>query len=376
MIPLLFLTMGCEGPQLSDAFHQVNVTTVSSDAEVVNAFVEAIDGASARVSVLVPGLESDALAQAIINAQARGVDVTVATDVDARGQSGLSLLESASVPIRYANDAVSYFDFAINSSVFWTSEQVVMTHTMVVVDEIQVVNASHLGAGEGSRFIWTARGEDIAEDMDIEQNQIFGGSDASSRTAFDSLAKSVADLRWMYPTQTDHNLEIWLGPQERLVKRVIDHTYGARANIWVMTNDLADEGLIRALYAKRRDGFDVRVIVGPDFGRTSPNSSALLLRETPGLDKRQLTDAVVPTLIIIDTMRDSLGRYNVARGMNVSHDLWSANRLFAGSEVLTDQLVDGSMWTLTDVTEPSGELLNMQQVFEDAWDRATPLLEE
>lgn len=371
MTPLLMGLLSCSEPQTSEAFHQVTVTDVDSEQAVIDAFVSAIDGAQSSARVLVPGLVDTTLAQAIINAQDRGVAVSVATDVDAQGQAGLTALEGAQVPLRYADGAVSYFDFAINTSVFWTSEQVVMSHAMVVVDETSVVNATSLGAGDGKRFIWTATGEDIGEDMGIEQNQIFGGSDASSRTAFDSLAKSVADLRWQYPTQSDLFLEIWLGPQERLIKRVIDYSYGARASIWVMTNDLADEGLIRALYAKRQDGFDVRVIVGPDFGRSSPNSSAILLRETPGLEKRQLTDAVIPTLVLIDMQRDQLGRYNIARGMTVSHPLWSANRLFAGSEVLTDQLVDGSMWVLDDYGEPSEPLQQMQQVFDDAWARAT-----
>jgi hypothetical protein len=177
----------------------------------------------------------------------------------------------------------------------------------------------------------------------------------------------------MYPTQTDQILELWLGPQERVIKRVIDYTYGARANIWVMTNDLADEGLIRALYAKRVDGFDVRVLVGPDFGRSAPNSSAVLLRETAGLEKRQITDTVVPTVVLIDTERDRMGRYSVARGIGMSHPIWSANRLFAGSEVQTDQLADGNMWVLDDYSEPSGDLLDLIALFEESWDRGESL---
>jgi hypothetical protein len=140
-----------------------------------------------------------------------------------------------------------------------------------------------------------------------------------------------------------------------------------------MTDDLADEGLIRALYAKRVDGFDVRVLVGPNFGRSAPNSSAVLLRETAGLEKRKITDAVVPTVVLIDTSRDRNGRYNTARGLGVSHPIWSANRLFAGSEVQTDQLADGSMWILDDFSEPSGDLLDLVTLFETAWERGEEL---
>lgn len=369
----LLLWSACSGPQLSGAFHQVSLSVVTEDAAVLEAFSAAVAGATASVDVLLPGLEDVALAEALIAARDRGLTVRVATDIDAQGQAGLLALEAAAIPLTYANDAVSYFDFAINEDVSWSSAQVVMSHAMLVVDEVSVVSATSLGGGEGARVVWTARGEDIGEDMWLEHNQIFGGSDASSRTAFDSLAKSVSDLRWQYPTQTDHMLEIWLGPQERVIKRIIDYSYMARANIWVMTNDFADEGLIRALYAKRRDGFDVRVLVGPDFGQSAPNLSAILLRETEGLEKRQLPDPVVSTVVLIDTERDRLGRYNIARGMTASHPIWSASRLFAGSEVLTDQLVDGSLWILDDYGEPSGDILTLKALFEDAWNRAEAL---
>ena len=282
-------------------------------------------------------------------------------------------LEEAGLQVRYADDAVTYFDFAINADVSWSSEQVVMSNTVLVTDELEVLSASHLGTGEGTRLLWRGRGEDIGGDFAAEHNQIFGGTDAAARTTYDSLAKSVTDARWSYPTQTDLSLELWFGPQERLVKRMIDYTYGARGSIWLMTDDLADEGMIKALYAKAVDGFDVRVLVGPRFGTSSPNSSAILTRETPGMAKRQLTDDVVPTMMLVDLKRDRLGRYNTARGMMLSHPVWSANRLFAGTEVITDQLVDGNLWVLDDFGAPSAELLTLEAVFEDAWEQGVAL---
>ena len=366
MISIITL-LSCDGPQMSEAFHQVSVASHSTDAEVEAAFVTAIDAAAADVGLMVPGLTSTAVSDALIAAAERGVNVEVVTDIDSTGEAGLLALEGAGVPVTYADDAVSYFDFAINADVSWSSEQVVMSNTVLVVDEVDVLSASHLGEGEGVRLLWRGRGEDIGGDFAAEHNQIFGGTDAASRTAYDSLAKSVTDSRWAYPTQTDLTLALWFGPQERLIKRMIDHTYSGRASIWLMTDDLADEGMINALYAKAVDGFDVRVIVGPNFGVSSPNSSAILTRETPGMQKRMITDEVVPTLMLVDLKRDRIGRYNTARGMMLSHPVWSANRLFAGAEVLTDQLVDGNLWVLADYGEPSAELLDLEAVFEAAW---------
>ncbi len=371
MIPLLLLA--CDGPQMSEAYHQLTVEVVADDAAVEAAFIAAMATAEEDIALMVPGMESTTLAAALVEAAGKGITVEVVADVDATGQAGLLALEEAGVSVQYADDSLSYFDFAINDDVTWSSDQVVMSHAMLIVDRVSVVNASHSGAGEGSRLLWTARGEDIAGDMDLEHNQIFGGTDAAARTAYNSLAKSVADMRWAYPTQTDLQLEIWLGPQERLIKRLIDYSYTARASIWLMTDDLADEGMIEALYAKAVDGFDVRVIVGPSFGETSPNSSAILLRETPGLSKRQISDAVIPTVVLIDLERDRTGRYNTARAMGLSHPIWSANRLYSGSEVLTDQLVDGNLFVLDDFGAPSAELLAIKTLFEQAWERGEEL---
>jgi hypothetical protein len=371
MIPLLLLS--CDGPQMSQAFHQVSLTATDSAADIEAAFVEAIGGASVDVALMVPGLESTPIAEALLAAAERGVTVEVVTDIDAAGQAGLLVLEEAGLEVRYADDAVSYFDFAINADVSWSSDQVVMSNTVLVVDEITVLSASSLEAGEGTRLLFSGRGEDIGGDFAAEHNQIFGGTDASSRTAYDSLAKSITDPRWSYPTQTDLSLELWFGPQERLIKRMIDYTYGARASIWLMTDNLADEGMINALYAKAVDGFDVRVLVGPGFGAASPNGSAVLTRETPGMQKRQLSDAVVPTLALVDLRRDRTGRYGTARGMMLSHPVWSASRLFAGSEVLTDQLVDGNLLVLDDFGAPSAELTALEAVFEAAWEAGVAL---
>ena len=370
---ILSLLLSCDGPQMSGAFHQVSVTTTTEAVDIEAAFVENIAAATLDVALMVPGLESTVVSDALIAAAARGLTVEVVTDIDSTGQAGLLALEDAGLDVQYADDAVTYFDFAVNNDVSWSSDQVVMSNVVLVTDEIDVLSTNHLGAGEGSRLLWRARGEDIGGDFAAEHNQIYGGTDASARTAYDSLAKSITDFRWSYPTQTDLSLELWFGPQERLIKRMIDYTYGGRASIWLMTDDLADEGMIRALYAKAVDGFDVRVLVGPSFGVSSPNSSAILTRETDGMATRQITDTVIPTLMLIDLKRDRTGRYNTARGMMLSHPLWSANRLFAGAEVLTDQLVDGNLWVLDDFGAPSTELTDLEAVFEAAWERGVEL---
>ena len=134
MIPLLLLA--CDGPQMSEAFHQVSVTPTDSAEEVASAFVDSINAATSDIGLMVPGLESAAVTEALISAAARGVSVEVVTDIDSAGQSGLVALEDAGLVVQYADDAVTYFDFAINADVSWSSDQVVMSNTVLVVDEI------------------------------------------------------------------------------------------------------------------------------------------------------------------------------------------------------------------------------------------------
>jgi hypothetical protein len=168
MIPLILLS--CDGPQMSEAYHQVSVTLTEADADIESAFADNITAATSDVALMVPGLESIAISDALIAAADRGLTVEVVTDIDAAGQAGLVALESAGLEVQYADDAVTYFDFAINADVSWSSEQVVMSNTVLVTDEVEVLSASHLGSGAGIRMLWRGRGEDIGGDFAAEHN--------------------------------------------------------------------------------------------------------------------------------------------------------------------------------------------------------------
>lgn len=370
MIPLLLALSGCAAPNVSELFHDAQIEVVDGDADVDAALIEIVEGAERSLDVALPSEPSDALAAALVQAVERGVALRFTTDVDAAGPR-VDALEEAGAEVSLADGAVTYFDFAFNVDVAWTSEQVVMSHTLVLADDTQVLNASAYGGEDGPRLLWRARGEDLGSDVFWEHNQIMGGSDASSLTAYSSLAKSVADFRWAYPTTSDLQLEMWLGPQERLIKRLIDASYGARASIWVLTNDLADEGLITALQAKAADGFDVQVVVGAGHGSASPALSQLLALNAPSVERYRSSETL-PTLVLIDQRRDRIGRWNTARAMALSHPIWSASRLYLGSEVQTDQLTDGNLFVLNDFGEPSQPLVDLVTFFESVRDAAEP----
>ncbi|MED5374215.1 MAG: hypothetical protein VX899_24570 [Myxococcota bacterium] len=369
---MILLLLACAAPDTTEAFNVVTVETytdASGGDAVIDAFIEAADGATSDLAVLLPGLVDADLTAAIIAAYEDGLSVAVATDIDSAEDSGIVALQDAGVPVSLGDDAVAYFEFSLNADVAWDSEDVRMTHTAMVVDRSEVLNASSLLPGDGMRWMIHATGQDLSYDWDIEHNQIFGGSDASSLTAYDSLAKSVADNRWLYGTQSDEQLEVWLGPQERLIKRIVDASYGARSNIYVLTDDFLDEGLANALQAKYEDGFDVQVIVGPNFKEANRSLSSTL--EDTGVPLSQLPDGlVVPTVVLVDTQIDRRGTWNTAKAMCLSHDVVSAARLNRGATVLTDQLLDGSLWVLDDYDAPGSDSNAQMDALIALWEHA------
>ena len=368
LLPLVLVGCSSSAPKMNQAQTQVEVFTEADPADATEYFLDVIKGAKESLHVALPAGENERVTDAIIEAWESGVDVEVVTDIDQAEDPGIAAILAAEIPTTLADGEITYFDFTANDDVAWASAETLMTHSFVIADRRHMVNSTGIGwAQTGPTVVIDVISEEIVEDHLSEHNQVFGGADATSTTAYDGLAKSVADYRWLYNTQTDVQLEIWFGPQERLTKRVIDAVYGARASIHVITDDFANEGLARALDQKAADGFDVQVIVGPSFGSSAAILSRVLEDETPNLTKYRVTSVEsLPTLVFIDfeKARDS-HRYQ-SRAMVLSHDLYSAARLHRSQEVINDQLIDGNLWVFNDYDEPSAELKALFAIFEDA----------
>jgi hypothetical protein len=364
----------------------------------VELFIEdSSDGANAHVIALLEAAEHTAhislpagsdtqLTDAILATWERGIEVEVTTDYDQvvvdtfeldghEPDEGLIELIEAGVPVQLADAAVGYFDFSLKDDVSWSSEQVIMSDATVIVDQRQIVNATHLGDTlDGYRVVFNVVSEDLGEDLETEHNQLFGGADATSMTAYSNMQKSIADNRWLYRTQTGVDLEVWLGPQERLTKRIIDAVYGARSSIRVLTNDFANEGLTQALEAKGSYGFVVEVVYGPKFASSNSALSRVLKNETPNVDKWEVnTYERVPTLILIDEDEARDGNTYPSRAFVLSHDLYSAARLYKDQEVISDQLLDGNLWVLNDFNSDSPELAALRELWETYRDAGSAL---
>ncbi len=366
LLPLVLL--GACAPPDPGALFTSATARVLPDGQATDALlIDAIDAAKDSLHVALPAAEDTGISDAILRAFDRGVDIQVLTDVDREGDPGITALIDAGVPVSLADGGMTYFDFTTSRDVTWTSDQVRMTDCWVVTDGLRVVGCTLAGSLQGGpRVAFDVKGEEIAEDVLGEHNQIFGGTDATALTSFSNPAKSILDLNATYPNTDDTRVGVWFGPQERLTKRVIDAIYGARSSIRVLTDDLSNDGLARALQDKAKNGFDVTVITGPHFGLASSVQAREYENGTPDVDKFARTDVdQLPTVILIDFEDTRLGQRSLAKAMVLTHDLVSSARIWKGSEVVSDQVLDGTLWSLEDSDEPSPEMIDLLALFED-----------
>lgn len=371
--------LSCARPDPSEVVQDIAVH-VATPTVVEDAFIEAIRQATTSLHVALPATGDALLYEALLDAWLLAADdpdftFELILDVDQQAAPGAQALIEAGAPVQLADGGLSYFEFTLNDVVTWTSEQTLMSHAYVIVDELEVVAATTAGdLRSGPRVWFELRGEDLIDDLLGEHNQVFGGVDATTVTAFDAPAKSIADFRWHYLTAGAYTVEMWFAPQERPTKRVIDAVYGARSAVWIIANDLANDGLARALKEKARWGFDVRVVVGPDFGADTPALSNELRSGGGDIQLVQVDNVDrLPNVVLLDVPRDREGYSPDARAMVLTHDLVSSARLYRQRPVVTDQLIDGALFVVSDRTDDRAALAELTNLFQDLFDQGVPL---
>lgn len=363
---LLFgLLSACAAPSADDARNQLTLSLVGDDpAAASDAFIAAIESAEAELAVGLPELTDEALAAAIIDAQDRGVAVEVVLDVDKADDAGAVMLVDALVPVTFADGGITYQDFSVNVELSFSGDDVRMTHAYAIIDRTRVITGSQIGGVElGENIVMDVVSEDIGQDFLLEHGQLFGGMDASALTAYFAGAKSIVDARWLYKTQSSLTVELWFGPQERVVKRIIDSVYSARSDVTVLTDDFLDKGLATALQAKASTGFDVKVIVGQRFGSQAPPLSGELRDNAPDVQKSQFSlEQRVPTVVLVDQGTDRMGMRPRTQAFVLTHEIVSATRTLGIEPIPTDQLMDGNLWVLSQTGEVGPEIQQLNDL--------------
>lgn len=383
----IFALMACQAPDAGGAFNQLELFIAETPDEANQQFADFVGQASDTVQVALPTDQDSVIAEAILDAWNKGLDVEVVTDIDEASQPGIQLLLDNEVPVTLADDGLAYFDFNINADVEFTSDTTIMSNAWVVVDGARALLGTRAGfVTTGETILVEISGEQPVEDIQSEHLQLFGGSDATATTAFDALAKSIADVRWRYATQSDLDLEIWFGPQERLTKRLIDAIYTARGSVHVLTNDLSDDGFARALQDKAEWGFPVFAVVGSEYNRGDSRPESVFQNETPAVEnKRRYTGADdMPTLLIVDYDNGIDGKTYNTHAYIVTHDVHVTSRITAAiapppfSEEpwigpVTDQLIDGTLLVIHDYDEKNAEIEALFELWQRHYDNAGAL---
>jgi len=375
LLPLALL-VACAPPDVyENNMHKLEVSVANGGVETNLAFIEAAQSAQDYLAVALPTVQDTDLANALVEAQDRGVLVEVVTDFDEQNEPGVQILQDAGVPVQLADAGIAYFDFGTNSDVAWTSEQTIMAHAFIQWDLVHIVSANRAGDVEqGQRVLVKARGEDLGQDLWMEHNQVFGGADSTASTAFNALQKSITDYNVYYASNTATVSEMWYGPQQRVVKRFIDAIYGARGDIRVLTNDLGADGIVTALQDKASWGFDVEIIVGPNFGDTIPTTARQLRNDAPDVRKFQYNGALpIPTVVLIDYGRGLDGNWSRSRAYVAQHDLYATQRVYRGSAVVSDSFIDSTLWVFDSWNGPTDDLKSVETVYNTFKDLAGPL---
>ncbi len=251
-------------------FRTILIEPAGSSAGPAWSYAAAVDEvrtlvASAEVSleVMLEDFEDAQIAQAIIDAVDRGVDVRVVGDIDRRAQTGFEMLEEADLAPVYGDGELLWNGVFGEDPILRTGEDNRMTHNVIIADRQRLISLS-AGFPENVREIgqagFAADSEVLARDFGNIFDQLHGEVFATTLTYFDQSVVSDSNNRTLYETD-ESIIELYFGPQEPLVKELIDRIYAARSAVWIATSSMLNSEIARALRYKGAAGFDVRLVV-------------------------------------------------------------------------------------------------------------------
>ncbi|MBA2664975.1 MAG: hypothetical protein H0U74_21995 [Bradymonadaceae bacterium] len=304
-----------------------------------------INASRTRVWAAVSHLQDEEIAQALVGAHKRGIDVRIVADEDHKADAGFGLLEAAGLRPTYGDGELIYLpdptlsplleecqtrpDLVIctrgvsgraptptDGKMVRPGHFNLMSHTFFVIDEMTVWNITTPLTSKTTYWLgFRMTSEEIARTFEREFRQMHGGVFATTLSVYNGPLKSTIQRTPLYHTDKGA-IRIQFNPQERLIKNVIDEVYRAKASVYIMTEDLSNPFLIDALEYKKARGFEVRVVIGKGQGPT-------MLDRVTVLGAKQVAANIdhLPTMIIIDQRKDRLGRENPRIVQLLSHPL-------------------------------------------------------
>lgn len=422
----------CEAPPADErAFNKITYYHMSQGlSEVKSPLVELINDAEQRIDIALYRLEDDAVADALIAAKNRGVQLRVVTDMQSIGDSGFVKLLAADVPVVQGDGEVRYLPDPTLTSILQACLEFdgyrectrrdngstqpddgviirpdvynVMSNNFAVVDDFNIwVSATPLIAGDTIGIGFVSYSQDLGMAFQREFQQMAGGVFATTLDTFNGPVKSTVhgmlydsripdatpgkrlQLQPGYLTNKGI-VNIHFNPQQRLVKELIDELYAARSSIFFMTDELLHDFAIDALLYKVQAGFDVRVIL---------REGSKIPRELLDAGVVRTIDAqYLPTMLITNHEEDRNDFLWPRSAMVMSHPLYRATpfEVFTPepSSGLSNDIVriypsdfftDGTMWVMDEFFSgrnasdpPDNEVQRLTVRWLDTWNRATP----
>lgn len=256
-----------EAPTGDELFTRVEfVQATPGESDVEARAIQIIDEATESCFLAAETFTSEPVADALIAAQGRGVDVKVVGDADLASQPGFERLQASlqpvfgQVPIRYGDGPLAYNPQLVDI-VQRAGDHNRMTHNFVVCDERRVLTMTGgFGPTDVHQVGLDALSFLMGQDFADEFTQLYGGTFASTLSTFNGPLKSITDAREHYDSDQGR-VQIYFGPQERLMKRVIDRVYTARASVQVIAEEFTSRELADALRYKAEAGFTVEVVI-------------------------------------------------------------------------------------------------------------------
>jgi hypothetical protein len=381
----LVLVTSCDtaAPDSADLFNRFGLLEAGPDALKTDALeqrmVAIIGSAEFRAYAVFEDFESPAVAAALVAAHERGVDVRVAGDVDKRLQQGFRMLEDAGVPTQYGNGELD-FELEPTRNATASGDQTRVTHNFVVVDSRQVVSVSG-GFLEGRPNVYQlgfeATSEEIGHDFEDEAIQLTGGVFATTYDNFNGVVKSDVNNRRYYRTENGI-LEVYFGPQERLIKRVIDATYNAKASVFVVGEAFENQFLAEALRYKAMNGFEVAMVLDAASEGESPIAELLAsdfddIRGDDVLPDVRYRSDIQQNVVIIDANASPHdGKVHATKVFVLSEPLVASSGFVRVGNIYegrtADALMDANMWALSrtpGLSEPNVDRIigNFEKLF-------------
>ena len=432
VLVLLGLGVGCETepPPMEELEREVEYHIQSAKQTQTHRkqILGDIENARQRIwAAVTPDVMDAEIADALIDAADRGLQVRVVADADASNSEGFpKLQDSGAVATSFGDGDLNYLPNPTLSQILTYCDlkedrQVticesgsvpqspcldgsgggtqgsmcrpgsfnLMSHRFFIIDETTVWNLAGGFGGPAGNLGWKATSELIREDFEREFKQMFRGVFATELDKLNGPVKSSGDGNVDYYND-EGMFKLRFNPQERLMKHVVDEVYGARSSIEITTATLTNPFVLKALEYKANNGFKVRVVVGEDSQPPADAVEATRRLKQLGAKTHPAGDQLPSTLVIDDEPKNPQGKRWPRTALALSHPMWHAqpftvvgpepNDMSRDDRVIvyrSDQFVDGNFWkleeTAADTEANTGrwpEIDQMAQYFDHVWDNS------